>query len=597
MRNILLLVALSATPAVAQTPDGAALFNSRCGTCHGDGAPESRAPKRTELGGRAPEVIMSALFGGIMSTQAQGLTNSDGRAITRFLTGKEPAGGAETVAGMCTTAPGTLTPTAGDWNGPGLDEANSRYQPKPGIAAADVPKLKLKWAFGFPGDKVAFAQPSVVGNRVFTGSSGGTVYSLDAKTGCIVWSYKAGASVRTSVVVGRPKAGGPLVAYFGDVKAATHAVDAETGNPLWKTKVEDHPAARVTGAPALHDGKLYVPVSSVEEVFAQSPQYECCKFRGSVVALDGESGKQIWKSYTVPDPSIARKKSKSGSQLWGPAGAAVWSAPTVDAKNNLVYVATGDSYTDADIATSDAIVAMDLATGKIAWSSQVTEKDNFIIGCPKNPNCPDEVGPDYDFGTSPILRNIGNGKRILVAAQKSGIVWGLDPDQKGKVLWQTRVGSGGMLGGVEWGHAADESNAYAAVSDRITSEGIEPKPGLTALKLATGEKVWSTPAPETCKGGMCQAAQSAPVAVIPGIVFSGSASGHMRAYSTGTGAIVWDFNTAQPFETVNRVPATGGSIDAAGPIVANGMLLTPSGYTQWGGAAGNVLLVFTVDGR
>jgi polyvinyl alcohol dehydrogenase (cytochrome) len=187
---------------------------------------------------------------------------------------------------------------------------------------------------------------------------------------------------------------------------------------------------------------------------------------------------------------------------------------------------------------------------------------------------------------------------MLVVAQKSGIVWGLDPDQKGKVVWQTRVGSGGMLGGIEWGHGADESNAYVAVSDRIPTPGAEAKPGISAVKLATGEKVWTTPAPKAaCASMACNPAQSAPVAVIPGIVFSGSGDGQFRAYSTGTGAIVWEFNTAVPFETVNKVQATGGSIDAAGPVIANGMVLTPSGYAQWGGKAGNVLLAFTVDGK
>lgn len=596
MRYTLLLI--GASTLLAQTPDGAALFNSRCATCHAE-TTTSRIPTRSELGGRTPETVMSALFGGVMASQAQGLTNADGLALARFITGKSPSSTTTAVPGQCAAPPAAFSISARDWSGAGMDAVNSRYQPNPGVSAADVPKLKLKWAFGFPGDKAAFAQPTIVGNRVFTGSSGGTVYSLDAKTGCVIWSYPAGAGVRTSIVIGRPKANGPYVAYFGDVRAFTHAVEAETGKPLWKIKMEDHPGARVTGAPAFYDGKVYVPVSSIEEALAQSPQYECCKFRGSVVALDGESGKQLWKSYTVPDPSIARsKKSKTGAPLWGPAGAAVWSAPTIDAQRKLVYVATGDSYTDSEIATSDAVIAMDLTTGKIEWSSQVTEKDNFIMGCPKGPNCPDEEGPDYDFGTSPILRSLGGGKRVLVVAQKSGVVSGLDPDQKGKIMWQTRVGSGGMLGGVEWGHGADENNAYVAVSDRIPTQGSEAKPGISAVKLSTGEKIWSTPAPKAdCAGPACNPAQSAPVAVIPGIVFSGSADGHFRAYATGTGAIVWDFNTAQPFETVNRVPATGGSIDAAGPVIANGMVLTPSGYSQWGGKAGNVLLAFTVDGK
>jgi polyvinyl alcohol dehydrogenase (cytochrome) len=299
----------------------------------------------------------------------------------------------------------------------------------------------------------------------------------------------------------------------------------------------------------------------------------------------------------VLDPPKATKKSKVGTQLYGPAGAAIWSAPTIDVKRKLVYAATGDSYTDIDIHTSDAILAFDIDTGSLVWVSQVTPKDNFIVGCPASPNCPEDLGPDFDFGSAPILRNIGNGKQILVAAQKSGIVWGLDPDQKGKVVWQTKVGAGSALGGIEWGHAADDQNTYAAVSDLIVRK--DPHPGIWALKLATGEKVWSTPAPAvTCaQGQACQGAQSAAISVIPGAVFSGAINGHFRAYSTKTGEIVWDFDTAKPFETVNKVQAKGGSINGAGPTISNGMVFTNSGYVGFGGSPGNVLLAFSVDGQ
>ena len=303
------------------------------------------------------------------------------------------------------------------------------------------------------------------------------------------------------------------------------------------------------------------------------------------------------KRYSVLDPPKATKKSKVGTQLYGPAGAAIWSAPTIDVKRKLVYAATGDSYTDVDIHTSDAIVAFDLDTGSLVWVSQVTPKDNFIVGCPAAPNCPEDPGPDFDFGSAPILKNIGGGKQIIIAAQKSGIVWGLDPDQKGKVVWQTKIGAGSALGGIEWGHAADNQNTYAAVSDVAVRK--DPQPGIWALKLATGEKVWSTPAPAvTCaQGQSCQGAQSAAISVIPGAVFSGAMNGHFRAYSTKTGEIIWDFDTSKPFDTVNKVQAKGGSINGAGPTIANGMVFTNSGYGAFGGSPGNVLLAFAVNGQ
>ena len=593
--SLFALVAISSLSAA--DPDGAALYKGHCAACHDAGSAQGRIPKRDELAARTPESIVSAMFGGAMEIQSAGLNVEEGRAIARFLTGKEFSTAAETTAGTCSGPAPKFSLAAGDWNGWSIDTDNSRYQPKPGLAVEDIPKLKLKWAFGFPGDNRATGPPTVAAGRLFVGSASGTVYSLDEATGCIYWSYKAGSGVRTAITIERSKTSGRYIAYFGDLRAVTHAVDAETGAPLWKTKLDEHPAARITGAPVFYNGRLIVPVASLEEGSARAPQYECCTFRGSLVSLDAETGRQIWKSYSVLDPPKATKKSKVGTQLYGPAGAAIWSAPTIDAKRNLVYAATGDSYTDVDIHTSDAIVAYTLDTGSLAWVSQVTPKDNFIVGCPASPNCPDDLGPDFDFGSAPILRNIGGGKQILVAGQKSGIVWGLDPDQKGKVIWQTKVGAGSALGGVEWGHGADDQNTYVAISDVIVRKDAQP--GISALKLATGEKVWSTPAPNvTCSEGQsCRGAQSAAVSVIPGAVFSGAMNGHFRAYSTKTGDILWDFDTAHPFDTVNKVQAKGGSINGAGPTIANGMVFTNSGYGAFGGSPGNVLLAFSVDGK
>ncbi|MGA3187781.1 MAG: PQQ-binding-like beta-propeller repeat protein [Bryobacteraceae bacterium] len=582
----------------AAAPDGAALYKSRCGVCH-DGQAQVHMPSRAELASKTPETVFKAMFEGAMMPQAKGLSEEEGRAIARFITAKDFAKATETSttvlpASQCPAVPKPLTIAATDWNGWGQDIGNSRYQPNPGLAAADVPKLKLKWTFGFPGDTSVQSQPTVVGGRVFIGSMSGNVYSLDASTGCIYWTYKAGVSIRNAVSIG--KIGAHFIAYFGDIKANAYAVDAESGAPLWKVKLDDHPVARIVGSPTFYDGRLYVPISSIEEASAMSPAYECCKFRGSVAALDGETGKVLWKSFTVLDAPKPYRTSSTGTQLYGPAGAAVWSSPTIDAKRKLVYAATGDSYTNADFNTSDALLAFDLETGKLVWSSQVLEKDDFTMACGPSgkANCPENKGPDYDFGTSPAIRSIG-GKDLIVVGQKSGILWAFDPDNKGKVVWQTRIGNGGALGGIEWGHAADDKNAYAAISDRPKGPGL-----VSAVDLKTGEKLWTTLTPDTgCKPGTpgCQTMMSAAISVIPGIVFAGSVDQHFRAYDSKTGAIVWDFDAARPFETVNGVTAKGGSFDAPGPVVANGMVFTPSGYGQWGGASGNVLLVFSVDGK
>ena len=593
-RNLLISLALSASAVAA--PDGAALYAKRCATCH-ESQTQARVPTRDEISTRSPEQIVKILFAGPMMMQAIGLSPEEGRAIARYLTGKEFGSTEPPLTGLCPAGGKEFKPDAGGWNGWGVDAANTRYQPEPGLGADQVPKLKLKWAFGFPDTTMAYAQPAISGGRVFVGSGSGKVYSLDASTGCTYWAYDAGMSVRSAVTIGRLSSG-RYAAVFGDLNANVHAVDASTGKLLWKLRADDHPVARITGAPVFHEGRVYVPVSSIEEASAMTATYECCKFRGSVVALDASSGKQIWKSYSVTDPARPTKQTKAGVQLYGPAGAAIWGAPTIDVKRKVIYAATGNSYTDVDISTSNAILAIDMETGQLKWARQVLPKDNFVMGCrPGKDGCPEPMGPDLDFGSAPILRTLADGKQILLAGQKSSTLYGLDPDQQGKILWQIKLGKGGGLGGIEWGFAADPSTAYVAVSDRF---GAEAPGGLHAIRIETGEKLWSNVPPKPdceprAKG--CSAAKSAAISAIPGVVFAGSVDGHFRAYSTQTGEILWDFNTAQKFPTVNGIEATGGSLDGGGPAIAKGMVFTGSGYGLWNGIPGNVLLAFSVDGK
>ncbi len=358
-------------------------------------------------------------------------------------------------------------------------------------------------------------------------------------------------------------------------------------------KVDDHSAARITGAPTLVAGRLYVPVSSLEELPRARPDYPCCSFRGSVVALDATTGRQIWKTYTIAEtPSIVGKNA-AGTPLWKPGGAAVWAAPTVDLARRVLYVATGNAYTEPAPPTSDAVIAMSLETGAIQWVSQVTPGDAFLVGCkPGNDNCPDDAGPDFDFGNLPILRRLAGGRSVIAIGQKSGVAYGMDPDRKGAVIWQYRAGQGSALGGIEWGSAADDRVMYVPVSDVLHAAAG----GLHAIGLGSGERIWQAAAPApACKAGMgCSAAQSAAISVIPGVVFSGAVDGHLRAYDATNGRILWDVDTARDFETVNGVPASGGSIDGPGPTVAGGMVFSGSGYGRWRGRPGNVLLAFTV---
>ncbi len=581
----------------AQAQSGDALFKASCVTCH-DGSANSRAPSPDVLRQRTPAAILDALANGSMRVQGAKLNGPERRAIAEYLSATrlsgDPAGAS---MGRCSSNPRFDLGSAPMWNGWGATVTNARFQPASaaGLTADQVPHLTLKWAFGFPDATSAWAQPTVAGGRVFVGSQNGTVYALDARTGCIYWFFSADGAVRTAIAVG-PRAGGGASVYFGDTAAHAYALDAGTGKPLWKTKVEEHPLARITGAPTLYRGRLYVPTSSYEESQGANPQYGCCTFRGSVSSLDVKTGKVVWRTYMMQEPAKARGTSSAGVTLYGPAGSSIWSAPTIDASRRAIYVGTGNSYTGPEDPSSDAVVALDLATGKIRWMKQLFPKDIYVSGCQpnsNNPNCADQSGPDYDFGSAPMIATLPTGKDAIVIGQKSGIGWALDPDKDGAVLWQYRAGKGGVLGGIEFGSAVDGEHAYFPVSDITT-----PTPGgLHAVNLQTGERVWyAPPPPPKCGSGRgCNAAQSAAITAIAGVVFSGSNDGALRAYATKDGSIIWEADTNRDFQTVNGVAAKGASMLGPGPTIAAGMLYVNSGYGAFGGRPGNVLLAYGVD--
>jgi polyvinyl alcohol dehydrogenase (cytochrome) len=593
------LALLNLTIVLAAQPSGDKLFAERCAVCHNDSNP--RAAGLETLRAKSPEAILSVLTVGVMRVQGAKLSGVERRLVAEYITGKKMAGDATgTTKGLCASRPAFPDPAQGPaWNGWGASPANTRFQTAgaAGLTADQVPKLKLKWALGFPDATSAWASPTIAGGRIFVGSQNGTVYSLDAKTGCIYWSFSAAGGVRTAISISPRKGSrnGHAV-FFGDTTANLYALDAVTGEKIWTRQLEDHPLARITGAPVLYQDRLYVPMSSYEEAQGASPDYECCTFRGSVSAVDIHTGKVIWKTYTISAIPKPRGKSSAGKTLWGPSGSAIWSAPTVDPRRKRVYAATGNTYSDPEQPSSDAVIAFDMATGKIEWMKQVTPKDVYITGCrpgSTNPNCPENGGPDHDFGNSPILTSVG-GKDIIVIGQKSGVGYAMDPDKQGEVLWQYRAGEGGALGGMEWGSAVDADNAYFPVADMG-----RPKPGgLHAVNLKTGERVWySPPPPLACgqPGRGCNAAQSAAVTVIPGVVFSGSNDGAIRAYSTRDGSVLWEYNTNREFETLNGVPGKGASMHGPGPTIAGGMMFLNSGYGGFGGRPGNVLLAFGVD--
>jgi polyvinyl alcohol dehydrogenase (cytochrome) len=595
-KSIVAIMILAASAATADAQTGEQIFKTRCASCH-NGQPDSRAPGPEALKARTPQAVIEALVNGGMRVQGSQMNGADRRAVAEYVTGKqidEDVTGAAT--GRCSkpAALGDVT-RGGRWSGWSPAPTNARFQTgdSAALSAADVSRLTLKWAFGFPDASSAWAQPTVAGGRLFVGSQNGTVYALDAATGCIHWTFSAGGGVRTAITIGRTA--GRTVAYFGDTAANAYALDAATGKQIWVRKVDDHPLARVTGSPALFEDRLYVPVSSYEESQGADPQYACCTFRGNVNALDAKTGAVIWKTYMVADAPAPRGTSSTGVQLWGPSGSAIWSPPTVDAKRRVLYVATGNTYSGPPQPSSDAVVAIDLKSGAIKWTKQATPGDIYVTGCGRsaNPNCPETNGPDVDFGSPPILATTADGRDLIVIGQKSGVGWAFDPDKNGDVVWQYRAGDGGALGGIEWGSAADGTRAYFAVSD-IT----RPKPGgLHAVSLATGERVWvaAPPQPKCGSGRGCNAAQSAALTAIPGAIFSGSNDGALRAFSTADGSVIWEFDSNREFTTVNGVKARGASMIGPGPAIAGGMLFVNSGYGAFGGRTGNVLLAFGVN--
>jgi polyvinyl alcohol dehydrogenase (cytochrome) len=592
--------------------DGAALYTFLCASCH-EGAIE-RAPNRDALRSMPAERVLAALESGTMVSMASGRSTDERRAIAQFVAGKPFAQALTLVPAaqaMCSRASSSFAnPLDGPaWNGWGVSTSNTRFQAMAGLSAADVPRLKLKWAFGFPGDVAADAQPSVAGGRVFVGSGSGNVYALNAETGCVHWYFKAAAPIRAAISIGRIEtgSGSRYAAFVGDRAANVYALDAATGAELWKVKVDNFPLARVTGSPTFHDGRLYVGVASGEENVSAAPDYQCCRFRGSLLALDAATGEVVWKTYTIKEEARPIKKNSVGTQQWGPSGAPIWTSPTIDTRRNVVYVTTGNNYSDPATSTSDAFLALDLSSGKILWSRQVLSADAWNTSCRLTDriNCTDADGPDFDFASSPILVELADGKRALVAGQKSGYVHAIDPDQNGEILWQVRVGKGGINGGVQWGSAADQSNVYVALSDigRIpipNSQAVDPDPkvggGMFALRLDNGQRVWYTPPPPCDERKRCSPAQSAAVSAIPGVAFSGSVDGHLRAYSAADGKILWEFDTVRSYETVNKVPAQGGSLNGPGPAIAGGMVFVNSGYAA-NGIPGNVFLAFSIDGR
>jgi polyvinyl alcohol dehydrogenase (cytochrome) len=599
--SVVALLFAGAIAADAQTASGTIRsFEEHCATCHRNpgvarAAGAEQAPDTDALRKLSPDTVYAAITMNPTPAHAQAVADANDivkRGYAEFVGGRKigsiPAGDPKAMPNQCTAGSRFSDPSRmASWNGWGPDATNARFQTAKaaGVSAADVPTLKLKWAFGLPNAASMYSQPTVAGGRVFFGADTGYVYSLDAKTGCLAWGFQAASGVRNAVSVGPVKghAGTQYAAYFGDLRGNVYALDAATGKALWIVSVDPHPLAAVTGSPVLHKGRLYVPLASREEAAGGGPDYPCCTFRGSIVALDGNTGKQIWKSFIITDEPKPTKKNSRGVQLYAPSGAGIWDTPTIDEARGVMYIGTGDAYSrPVNSMTTDAIMALDLATGKPRWTVQHTPNDAWLVGCETNTpseNCPADIGPDWDFGMSPMMRTLDDGRTIVVTGQKSGEVFAQDV-RDGKIIWKATLVDRLARGEITFGGAADDQRAYFG-----TRSG-----NVFGLDLKTGTVKWKTPITPMQQR---QAGQTAALTAIPGVLFSGGQDGVLRAFSAGDGKQIWEFDTLRDFMTTNKVAAKGGAMGAPGPTVAGGMLFVGSGYTGLGnGRGGNVLLAF-----
>lgn len=574
---------------------GRRIYFSHCNTCHKDSV-TNIAPGLTIMRGMSTRSIVAALSNGKMRAQGAVLTANERIAVAQWITNATLK---ETSFPDNAFTPFSLiakVPAAFDHSGWGNNKEGTGFRTaqEAGITKDNVSTLKLKWAFAFPEGTVMRSKPAVVGDWLLVGGQFGDVMTIHRKTGKIGWRFTTSAAIRGAITISR--AGNSITAFFADYSTNVYALDVRTGKLLWNKRAGYEAQSSTTGSVAVYNGIIYVPISSIEVGAVVNGNVDCCFSSGGVVALDAKTGREAWRYRITPKATETGKK-RNGKPAYGPSGAPVWCSPTIDAKRGRLYIGTGQNYSHPATNTSDAIQALDLKTGKVIWTYQATANDMYNVACPLLINCPDKPGPDVDFGMAPMLVKRKDGQEILVAGQKSGVVHALSTE--GKILWQTRVGKGSPLGGIHWGMATDGHFAYAANSDNTYAvnrrdSSFPISPGIYALDLVNGKLAWKATPPD-CGKQYCLTGNSAAPLVIPGLVFAGNLDGHIRAYDSENGKMLWQYNTAQVYQAVNGIAGKGGAIDGPPPVVADGMLYVSSGYGMFGQAPGNVLLAFEVE--
>ena len=615
MKRYIITIALMITTywcpySVSANEPGTSIYQARCAVCH-TGAGKDTGPTLDSIQAMSSAEIRFTLLEGKMKGHASSLSDSQLESLLRFLVGDRPDSATVSRSSTaCSNNPISFDATMTSW---GFNAQNTRHQTHTLISADNVHRLELAWSFGLPETSTARSQPIITDNTVFVATTSGHVYALDRASGCERWHYRSENPLRTSLTLGTVNSSAAL--FIGDQRRGVLAIDARRGRLLWRSQVGLFDASMLTGATVQHDNRLFVPISAFGVALAQNPDYECCKSHGGVRALDADTGNILWTAHMTPNAEKTYENS-AGTQMWGPSGAPVWTTPAVDPKRRRIYIGTGENTSTPATELSDAIVAIDMDTGQIVWSYQGTSGDAFNMACGwrRGPSCPKENGPDFDFGASPAIATLSNGRDVIVAGQKSGDVHCLDADT-GTLIWRTKVGQGSALGGIHWGIAVSKDRVVVPVADPGSArDNYQPTPGVYVLDLDTGKVIWSHKAERGCtpKNGEQQRARrrsgsnrwpacprrfafSAAASSTPDLAFASALNGHTMAFDLSDGTVLWEYDTVQQFDTVNGVEAHGGAIDSAGAQVVDDMLFVQSGYGMFGQMPGNVLLAYRLQ--
>lgn len=599
--------------AVSGPHPGASVYEKSCASCH-DNSELTKAPSRETMARLTPGHITNALMTGIMIPQAVGLSSKDVSDVSNYLASAGAQDDSWTTAMKCPSSRATpkldAAPTVATF---GFDITNTRRldPAKVGLAGKDLSTLDVAWTVAFPNAITMRSQAAVVGSTLFVpvGESNNRLFAFDISDNakpCIQWIYEGDQTLRTSAGFGT-RQDGKKVVLVGDIGGFVHMIDAMNGKELWAAHMGLFAGSISTGTPVLVGDKVIAPSSQFEIMVAAQDSHECCKIHGGVVALDAMTGKRAWEAHTMEDAKPLRDRG-DGQMIWGPSGAPVWNSPSIDLKRNLLYVGTGEANSAPAHPNTNAIIAFDMKDGSIKWSHQATADDVYNVGCgPRGGalNCAKEdetVYRDVDFGASTILATAPNGQELVLAGQKSGTVWAMNPDT-GKVVWRRDIGTGGAMGGVHWGLAVDDTHVFAPISNAgrpIPGQDVPDtiKPGLYAVNLNDGSIDWTFHVSGDCTAEQAKfvtrckslyGLSGAPT-VIGDYVITGGLDGRVYVLERKTGKLVWEYSTARAYQTINGVPGNGAAVDNASIVAANGLIILNSGYGLFGQGAGNVMI-------